>query len=433
MIKSNIIADLEQRGFIHDITDKPGLNALLNERSTTFYCGFDPTADSLHVGSLLPLLVMRRLQDAGHLPIAIMGGGTGMIGDPSGRSEERKLMSTDVIENNIRGIENQIRKILRFDIPNSCKIVSNLEWLGKLSLIEFLRDTGKHFTVNMMLAKESVRSRLEDRDQGISFTEFSYMLLQAFDFYYLYQHYDCRLQIGGSDQWGNITAGNELIRRRSDDGEKAKAFGLTIPLLTTSTGAKFGKTEQGAVWLDAKRTSPYRFYQYWLNTADADAIRFLKLFSFLDLETIQQIEKDSTAHPEKRLSQRRLAAEVTNLLHGQDETVKAERASEVLFGGELRELDAATLQDIFSDVPSSTIASAELSAGIGIQDLLVKAKLADSKGAARRLIESGGAYVNNAKASSPAALIKSEDCLDGGVIVLRSGKKNFHLLKVSAS
>ena len=424
---ASILSELSARGAIYDLTHPTEIESLLEHERIAFYCGFDPTADSLHVGSLLPLVVMRRLQKAGHRPIALLGGATGMIGDPSGKSEERRLLANDTIENNLPGLKAQIAKILSFEGENSCLVVNNRDWTESLSVLEFLRDVGKHFSVNAMMAKDSVRARLENREQGISYTEFSYMLLQAYDFWNLYQHHACRLQIGGSDQWGNITAGTDLIRRRAPEGSP-QAYGFTLPLLMKSDGTKFGKSEGGNVWLDAKRTSPYRFYQFWLNTEDADVIRLLKLFSEHSLEEIGALEESLQREPEARKAQKALAAEMTTLLHGQAELEKAIQASEILFGKDFGSVDSGTLLDIFSNVPSTTIPRAELSAGIPIAELLVRCALVDSKGAARRLLESGGVYVNNARIVSSAAVGES-NLVDGKIVVLRSGKRNYHLVK----
>lgn len=421
----SIITELEERGFIHSITDRSALEALLDAERVTFYCGFDPTADSLHVGSLLPLILMRRLAQRGHKALVLLGSATGMIGDPSGRSEERNLLTQEQIELNIAGIRPQTERIVGL----GCDVVSNMDWLGKYSMIDFLRDIGKNFSVNALLARDSVKTRLENREQGISYTEFSYALLQACDFLWLYENRGCRLQVGGSDQWGNIVSGTDLIRRKHPEG--LPAFGLTIPLLLASSGTKFGKTAQGAVWLDPKRTSPYRFYQYWLNTADDDVIRLLKLFTELSLEEVATLKDSLETAPDRREAQKRLAKEVTTLVHGAVETERAEQASQALFGGDIRGLAKDTLEDVFSEVPSVRLAPAELFSGTTVTDLLVRAGAAKSKGEARRLIEGGGCYLNSEKIDSANHNPTQEDLLHGSLLVLRSGKKNYFLIRVS--
>lgn len=423
-----LLTKLRERGCIHDVSDFAQLETALEKTSLTFYCGFDPTANSLHVGSMLPLVMMRRLQRAGHTPIVVLGGATGMIGDPSGKSEERNLLDAKTIEENLAGIQPQISLFLDAKGKNAFSIVRNNEWLGKISFIEFLRDVGKMFSVNMMLNKESVRARIESREQGMSYTEFSYMLLQAYDFYHLHEKHKCVLQVGGSDQWGNITAGIDLIKKKHP-GENAAVFGLTFPLLTTSTGAKFGKTAEGAVWLDKNRTSPYQFYQYWYNTADDDVLRYLRLFTDVTEDTIDELTVLVKEKPDERKAQRVLAEDLTTLVHGADETKRALEASSVLFGGSMDNLDSKTLSAIFSDVPSTQMPKADLTNGIELQELLVTTKLAQSKGAARRLIEGGGVYVNNNRAADPAQKIALNQFKDASVLILRSGKKTYHLVR----
>jgi len=420
---AEILTELDERGLLHSVTDRESLAELFAKERVTFYCGFDPTADSLHVGSLLPLITMRRLAKAGHRPIAILGSGTGMIGDPSGRSEERNLLTTETLAANIEGLRPQIQRI----VGDGCKLVSNLDWLGKISMIDFLRDVGKHFSVNAMLQRDSVKTRLDSREQGISYTEFSYMLLQAYDFLWLFEHEQCRLQLGGSDQWGNIVSGADLIRRKHGQS----AYALTIPLLLTAAGTKFGKTADGSVWLSAKRTSPYRFYQFWLNTADADVIRCLKLFTELDLSEISTLEEELRSTPEKRSAQRRLAQEVTELLHGPEERMKSEQASAALFGGALSGLSKETLEDVFSEVPSTTVDRSALAEGLAAQDLVAASGAAKSKGEARRLIEGGGCYLNGERIQSPSESISTSHLLHGALLVIRSGKKNYFLIKVA--
>ena len=413
----NLLDELERRGAIADVTDRAALDQLLSSGQQNIYIGFDPTADSLHVGSLVPALMLARFQRAGHRPIVLVGGATGMIGDPSFRSAERQLQTIETIRANVEGIKNQLARFFQFEGDAAAVAVNNYDWTQGISYLEFLRDIGKHFTVNHMLAKESVRSRLEDREHGISYTEFSYMLLQAFDFLHLFDRHGCRIQGGGSDQWGNITAGIELIRKKTG----SQAFGITFPLLTTSSGEKFGKSAGNAVWLDANKTSPYQFYQYWINTDDRDAERFLKLFTFLDLGEIAEI----MAHPpEQRIAQKRLAAEVTRLVHGDEAQAHAEKASEVLFGGEVAGLTDKDLAEIFADVPSFEI---DLATPVKITDALVRAGAAKSKGEATRLVAGGGVYLNNRRVEAADAQVRREDRASETMLILRVGKKSYYL------
>ncbi len=423
-----LLSELKNRGCIHDVSHFEELEKLLESQKISFYCGFDPTADSLHVGHMLPLVLMRRMQKAGHKPIALLGSATGMIGDPSGKSAERNLLDEETIQANLRGIEAQLKLFLDATGPNAFKLVKNHDWLGKLNLIEFLRDTGKSISVNAMLAKDSVKNRIENREQGISYTEFSYMLLQPYDFYYLNKTQGCALQVGGSDQWGNITAGTELIRKKGE--AKTECFGLTFPLLTTSSGAKFGKTAEGAVWLDAKRTSPYKFYQYWLNCTDDDTPKLLRLFTELSETEITALEQQIKAEPQKRAAQTALAKILTELIHGADETAKAITASNVLFGGSLLDVSSEALLEIFADVPSAKVAKDRFDGTTALVDLLVEAGVAQSKGAARRAIEGGGVYINNEKISDPAAVANSSHLLNNKLAVIRSGKKNYFLVEI---
>lgn len=424
---STFLSHLQSRGCIHDTSNFQELEQLLARERITYYCGFDPTGASLHVANLLPLVLMRRLQNAGHKPIALIGAATGMIGDPSGKSEERNLLSEEQIAQNAQSIEKQVRLFLSAEGENAYTMVRNDQWLKKLSCIEFLRDVGKHFSVNAMLVKDSVRSRLENREQGISYTEFSYMLFQAYDFYWLYKNHNCRLQVGGSDQWGNITAGLELIRRRTP-ADSPSAYAMTFPLITTSSGAKFGKTEKGAVWLSAELTSPYQFYQYWLNASDTDVVPYLSLFTEVSDEELETLKTSLVEHPEQRLAQKKLAADVTTLVHGADETVRAIKASSILFGEAISGVSSKVLLDIFADVPSVTVPPGEIEAGKTLQELVVLSGLADSNGAARRLIEGGGVYVNNEKAQDMRMTLSLNNFIDRRVLVLRSGKKNYRLL-----
>ena len=423
---TNLVEELRWRGLIHTATEGAE-EALINEKVTA-YIGFDPTADSLHVGHLLPIMVLVHLQRYGHTPIALAGGGTGMIGDPSGRTKERQLLTYEQIAYNVECIKRQLSAFLHFEgIENPAIMVNNADWLAKLNLIEFLRDTGKHFTVNYMLAKDSVKTRLES-EEGISFTEFSYMLLQSYDFLRLYLEHGCTFQMGGSDQWGNITAGAELIRKVAD----GKAHAVTVPLVTSTSGVKFGKTEAGAVWLDPARTSPFRFYQFWINTTDGDVIPYLKYFTLLSREEIAELERALATEPHRRAAQTRLAEEVTRMVHGEDGLRKAQAATEVLFGGrDLEGLSADDLLDIFAEVPSSALAAGSLSgAGINVVDLALEAGLDRSKKLIRDLIKNGGLYLNNRPVDDPDRAVTLDDAIDGRVIVLRKGKKNYHLVQV---
>lgn len=421
----NLLDDLAWRGMIYDVT--PDLAAALAGGRVTAYVGFDPTADSLHVGSLLPIMALARLQRFGHAPIAIVGGGTGLIGDPSGKTQERQLLDAAQVSRNLAGIRAQLERFLDFEAKgNPARIVNNLDWLGSLGLIEFLRDTGKHFTVNYMLAKESVKRRIASED-GISYTEFTYMMLQAYDFLVLHDRFGCTLQMGGSDQWGNILAGADLIRRVNG----GKAHGLVLPLVTNAAGTKFGKTESGTVWLDPARTSPFRFYQFWLNTDDRDVVPYLKYFTWLGRPEIEALETAVAERPERREAQKVLAQEVTRLVHGPAELARAERASEVLFGGSLDGVSVDDLLGVFEDVPSTDVERVRLEdGGLLLPDLLVETGIATSKGEARRLVRAGGVNVNNRRASDENAPITPGDCIEGRLIVLRKGQKHYHLVQV---
>lgn len=422
---TNIFDEFQWRGLVYDHTE--GIQELLATQSVTIYNGFDPTADSLHVGHLVPMMSLARLQRFGHRPIAIAGGGTGMIGDPSGRSSERNLISVAQVEANLVGIKQQLASILDFEVKsNPARIINNGDWLANVSLMSFLRDVGKHFTVNYMAAKDSVKSRLE-RDEGISFTEFSYMLLQAYDFLMLYDQTGCLMQTGGSDQWGNIVAGVELIRKVRGQ----KAYGLVYPLITKSDGTKFGKTASGAVWLDPKRTSPYRFYQFWLNTDDAEVINYLKYFTWVSRPEITTLEEALLSHPEQRESQRRLAQEMTSMVHGPTALSQAEQASQALFGGDITGLTADQISDIFADVPSSQLPKTQLEGdGLTLIDLLISSDLANSKADGRRAIQGGGIYLNNGRVTEVGQMVGLEHILEGQFLVLRKGRKQYHLLKV---
>lgn len=416
--------ELKWRGMIFDYVE--GVQDLLVREKVTIYNGFDATADSLHIGHMVPLIALARLQRFGHHPIALAGGGTTMIGDPSGKAQERKLLSRDEIEANVECIKGQLAHFLDFEVKsNPARVMNNADWLLKLNLVDFLRDIGKHFTINAMINKESVKTRLE-REDGMSFTEFSYQLMQSYDFLHLYKVEGCKLQTGGSDQWGNITAGVELIRRVTGDS----AFAMVYPLITKADGTKFGKTESGAVWLDPKRTSPYRFYQFWLNTDDRDVIPYLRYFTFLTQVEVQELEQTLRDHPEQREAQKRLAREMTGMLHGPTALAKAEQAAQVLFGGALEGLSAAEIEDIFADVPSSTMAREHLSDGLSVVDLLVESGVTQSKGEARRAITEGGVNLNNQRVSDAAQVVTANDLLEGHFLVLRRGRKNYHLVKV---
>lgn len=421
---SDFFADLLERGLVHSASE--GAAEFLKTRRATGYIGFDPTAPSLHVGSLLPILALARLQRAGHRPIAVVGGGTGMIGDPSGKITERQLLTRAQVQENVGGLRGQLELFLDFAGQHSAILVDNYDWLGPLDVIGFLRDIGKHFTVNYMLAKESVSRRLED--EGLSFTEFTYMLLQAYDFLVLSDRYGCTLQMGGSDQWGNITAGIELIRR----SRGLPAHGLVLPLVTTASGVKFGKTESGAVWLDPKRTSPFRFYQFWLNTDDRDVGRYLKAFTFLPLSEIAAVVAEHELDPASRVGQRRLASEVTRMVHGSQGLIRAERATAVFFGNRpARELSASELRDVFSDVPTTNLARTLLEGeGVSLVEILLAMGIATSKAEARRLIQAGGVYLNGERAHLDQR-VRSDDAIEGEVVLLRRGKKDNFLVRFS--
>jgi tyrosyl-tRNA synthetase len=425
-VDSNLFDELQWRGMVSDATE--GLKEQFASERVTAYIGFDPTASSLHVGSLLTVMGLARLQRYGHVPIAIVGGGTGMIGDPSGKSLERVLLSADQISENVAGVRQQLARFLDFDAAaNAARIVNNADWLGTIDLLSFLRDAGKHFTVNYMLQKESVNRRLESED-GISFTEFSYLVLQAYDFLQLYDRYGCTLQMGGSDQWGNITAGIDLIRKL----RAKKAHGLVWPLMKTAAGTKFGKTEAGTIWLDAARTSPFRFYQFWLNTDDRDVVAYLKSFTFLDRPAIDEFDTATTRAPEKREAQRVLAREVTALVHGQDQAARAEHASSLLFGEDIATLSVEDVLAVFEDVPSSELPAEVFNGeGIGMVDLVARVELASSKSDARRLVQSGGVYVNNRRMSDPQARLTRDQAIGGRLFVLRKGQKQNHLVRLT--
>jgi tyrosyl-tRNA synthetase len=425
-----LFSDLRWRDLVHQTTNDEGFDAWLTEKPRTLYAGFDPTAASLHVGHMMGLIMLRRFQKAGHRPIAVVGGATGMIGDPSGKSDERNLLSKEDLQRNVEAIGRQMAQFLDFEKgESSALLVNNLDWTGPWSYLDFLRDIGKNFPVNVMLAKDSVKSRLGRGDDagsaGMSYTEFSYMLLQAYDFVHLADKYGCELQAGGSDQWGNITAGIDLARRMRG----VQLQGMTWPLLTKSDGTKMGKTESGAVWLAADRTSPYQFYQYWINVDDADAGKCLRLLTELSHEEIELLDIARINHPDKRDSQRRLAEEITKLVHGEAGLKSALKATEIFFGAEISDLNDAQLGEIFADVPSKTLSRERLNGGFNIVDALAEAGLAKSKGDARRAVEQGGAYVNNRRIEGIDTQLTAEHLASETVMVLRSGKKKYALLR----
>lgn len=419
----DVYGELAWRGLVYDTTE--GLRDVLARERVTAYSGFDPTASSLHVGHLLPILALARLQRRGHAPIALVGGGTGLIGDPSFKAAERALLSIEQVERNVEGIRDQLARFLDFeDSTNPARLIDNAEWLTKLGAIDFMRDVGKHFTVNAMMAKESVKRRIESAD-GISYTEFSYPLLQSYDFLILYDRFKCTVQLGGSDQWGNITAGMDLVRRVRG----AKVHGLVLPLLMTATGSKFGKTETGSVWLDGQLTRPYEFYQFWLNADDRDVVQYLKFFTFLQEDRIAELDRSTSSEPERRLAQRELAREVTELVHGGDAVRQAEVATQALFSGDLSALSLRDLLAVFPDVPSSTLPFSD--GGWGLVDLLASAGVTASKGEATRLVRSGGVYVNGRRIADEKHRLTVEDAVEGQVFVIRKGKRDNFLVKLT--
>lgn len=424
MKRMDILQDLETRGLIHQTTDREALEKQLQEKQVTLYCGFDPTADSLHIGHLLPITMLKRFQKAGHRPIALVGGGTGMIGDPSGRTSERSLNESEVVKGYSEKIKQQIAGLLDFDKGENPVVArNNHDWLSSMTVIDFLRDAGKHFGINYMLGKESVSARIE---QGITFTEFSYMILQSLDFLKLYEQENCTLQIGGSDQWGNITAGMELIRRsRENQEEEIKVFGLTVPLITKADGTKFGKTAGGAIWLDPVKTSPYEFYQFWLNTDDRDVIKFLRYFTFISEQEMEQLEKEVSDQPEKREAQKRLAEEMTVIVHSQEALEQAKKISASLFSGDLKDLSGAEIKQGFKDVPTHERAKEE----VGLIDLLVEAKISSSKRQAREDIQNGAIYVNGERVQDLQHTIGQDDRIEDEFTIIRRGKKKYTLIR----
>lgn len=413
-----LIEDLKWRGLIYQQTDEQGIEDLLNKEQVTLYCGADPTADSLHIGHLLPFLTLRRFQEHGHRPIVLIGGGTGMIGDPSGKSEERVLQTEEQVDKNIEGISKQMHNIFEFGTDHGAVLVNNRDWLGQISLISFLRDYGKHVGVNYMLGKDSIQSRLE---HGISYTEFTYTILQAIDFGHLNRELNCKIQVGGSDQWGNITSGIELMRRMYGQTD---AYGLTIPLVTKSDGKKFGKSESGAVWLDAEKTSPYEFYQFWINQSDEDVIKFLKYFTFLGKEEIDRLEQSKNEAPHLREAQKTLAEEVTKFIHGEDALNDAIRISQALFSGDLKSLSAKELKDGFKDVPQVTLSNDTTN----IVEVLIETAISTSKRQAREDVNNGAIYINGERQQDVNYALAPEDKIDGEFTIIRRGKKKYFMV-----
>lgn len=423
----NLIEELRWRGILHDIM--PGTEEQLNKEMTTGYVGFDPTADSLHIGSLVPILLLMHMQQAGHKPIALVGGATGMIGDPSGKSAERNLLDDATLQRNIAGVEKQLRKFLNFDpsLPNAAEMANNYDWFRGIGFIEFLRDVGKHITVNYMMAKESVRKRIEG-ETGISYTEFAYQLMQGYDFYWLYQNKNCKLQFGGSDQWGNMTTGTELIRRKAG----GEAFVFTNQLITKADGGKFGKTEQGNIWLDPEKTSPYHFYQFWLNAADADAEKWIKIFTFLPQAEIESLIEQHKADAAKRVLQKRLAREVTALVHGEEEYQKALETTEKLFAQQDAPAESLSVNDLESIQGIQKIAyeRGKLSAGIDVVSFMAETGIFPSKGEARKMIQNGGVSINRHKVPDPAFAVNDSQLLHDQYLLIQKGKKNYYLVQV---
>ena len=429
MAQKNFIEELEWRGMIHTIM--PGAKEQLEKELTTAYLGIDPTADSLHIGHLVGVMILKHFQMCGHRPLALVGGATGMIGDPSGKSQERNLLDEATLRHNQEAIKKQLARLLDFDsdAPNAAKMVNNYDWMKEFSFLDFIRDIGKLITVNYMMAKDSVKKRFNGEGDGMSFTEFTYQLVQGYDFLYLYQHENCRIQLGGSDQWGNITTGTELIRRKLD----GEAYAITCPLITKADGTKFGKTESGNVWLDARYTSPYKFYQFWLNVSDEDAKRYIKIFTLLDRETIEQLIAEHDAAPHLRALQKRLAEEITTMIHSREEYEKAVEASQILFGGAtseaLHRLDEQTLLQVFEGVPQYTVSRSEL--GMPLIDLCAeKTQIFPSKGECRKMVQGGGVSLNKEKVADAQRPVTEEDLIAGKYLLIQRGKKNYYLVAI---
>ncbi len=426
----NFVEELEWRGMIHTIM--PGAKEQLEKEMTTAYLGIDPTADSLHIGHLVGVMILKHFQMCGHRPLALVGGATGMIGDPSGKSQERNLLDEKTLRHNQEAIKAQLAKLLDFDsdAPNAARLVNNYDWMKEFSFLDFIRDIGKLITVNYMMAKDSVKKRFNGEGEGMSFTEFTYQLVQGYDFLYLYQNYGCKVQLGGSDQWGNITTGTELIRRKLD----GEAFAITCPLITKADGTKFGKTESGNVWLSPRYTSPYKFYQFWLNVSDEDAKRYIKIFTLLDRETIEQLIREHEEAPHLRVLQKRLAEEITTMIHSREEYEKAVAASGILFGGAtseaLRGLDEETLLQVFEGVPQFTVAKSDL--GMGFIDLCAEfTKIFPSKGECRKMVQGGGVSLNKEKVQDGQRAVTEADLIAGKYLLVQKGKKNYFLITVA--
>ncbi len=423
---TNLIQELQWRGLVQDII--PGTEEQLLKEMTTGYIGFDPTSDSLHIGNLVPILLLIHLQKAGHKPIALVGGATGMVGDPSGKSEERNLLSEDVLLKNIAGVKAQLQKFLDFDStkPNAAEMANNFDWFKNFTFLDFIRDVGKHITVNYMMSKDSVKKRL-DGDAGMSFTEFTYQLVQGYDFYYLHKNKGCKLQMGGSDQWGNIVTGTELIRKKSG----GEGFAFTCPLITKADGSKFGKSEKGNVWLDATKTSPYQFYQFWMNVADADAVRYIKIFTFLPQAQIEALIAAHTGNEAQRLLQKKLAEELTCFVHNKTDYAFAIKASSILFNNDtaeiLQQLDETQLLQVMDGVPTVQIAATDISNGVDVVTLLTNTQILPSKGAAKKDIQGGAISINKVKIENIDALIGTQHLLNGRYILIQKGKKNYYL------
>ena len=427
---TNLITELQWRGMIQDIM--PGTEEQLNKEMTTGYIGFDPTADSLHIGNLVPIILLIHLQKCGHKPIALVGGATGMVGDPSGKSEERNLLSEDILNHNIACVKKQLEKYLDFNStqPNAAEMANNYDWFKNFTFLDFIRDVGKHITVNYMMSKDSVRKRL-DGETGMSFTEFTYQLVQGYDFYYLNKNKNCKLQMGGSDQWGNIVTGTELIRRKSN----GEGFAFTCPLITKADGGKFGKSEKGNVWLDANKTSPYQFYQFWLNAADVDAEKYIKIFTFLSKDEIETLLDSHRGNEHQRLLQKKLAEEVTCLVHCRADFEFAVKASEILFNNDtaeiLKQLNESQLLQVMDGVPTVNIAKSILDEGIDIVSLLADTNIFPSKSEARKMVQGGGVSINKIKIDAVEHIVKSAELLNNKYLLLQKGKKNYFLLIAS--
>ena len=425
-----LIQELRWRGMIQDIM--PGTEELFEKETVSGYIGFDPTSDSLHIGSLVPILLLMHLQRAGHKPYALVGGATGMVGDPSGKSEERNLLSEETLQFNLAGVKKQLAHFLNFDqsMPNAAEMVNNYDWFKDFSFLDFIREVGKHITVNYMMAKDSVKKRIEG-DTGMSFTEFTYQLVQGYDFYWLYKNKNCKVQMGGSDQWGNITTGTEIIRRKMG----GEAFAFTCPLITKADGGKFGKTEKGNVWLDANKTSPYQFYQFWLNASDEDAKKWIKIFTLLPMETIDQLLTEHDQAQQLRILQKRLAAELTTLVHSADDLAFAIRATEILFGNAttevLQSLNESQLLQVMEGVPTANITLAQLSEGYDFVSLLADTQIFPSKGEARKMWQAGGLSINKEKMSTDFTVVNTTHLLQGKYLLIQKGKKNYYFIKAS--